>query len=136
MLMLCLCHLYAMYICYAYVMLILFLCHVYVIFMLCLCYVYVMLMLCLCYVYIMFISCSCFVYFMFMLCCQAQFKSSSSSVQLRTETGLIITVTPPHPTHPPTHPTRTSIFEPLLDHLGGWNLVWKLYSTKLGQLAN
>ena len=36
--------------------------------------------------------------------CQAQFKSSSSSVKLRTETGLIITVRPTHPTHPP-HPT-------------------------------
>ena len=49
--------------------------------------------------------------------CQAQFKSSSSSVQLRTETGLNISVTPPHPT-PPTHPTRASIFEALLGHLG------------------
>ena len=37
--------------------------------------------------------------------CQAQFKSSSSSVQLGTETGLIITVRPTPPTHPPTHPT-------------------------------
>ena len=36
-------------------------------------------------------------------------------------------------THPP---TWASIFEPLLDYLGSWNLVWKLYSTKLGQLAN
>ena len=34
------------------------------------------------------------------LYCQAQFKSSSSSVQLRTETGLIITVKPTPPTHP------------------------------------
>ena len=29
---------------------------------------------------------------------QVKFKSSSSSVQLRTETGLIITVRPTHPT--------------------------------------
>ena len=40
----------------------------------------------------------------FFIYCQAQFKSSSSSVQLGTETGLIITVRPTHP--PPTHPTH------------------------------
>ena len=39
------------------------------------------------------------------------------------------------PTHPPTHPTRASIFKPLLDFLGSRKLVWKLYCTKLGQLA-
>ena len=39
--------------------------------------------------------------------CQAQFKSSSVPVQLGTETGLIITVRPTHPTHPP----RTSILQ-------------------------
>ena len=37
---------------------------------------------------------------------------------------LNITVRPSHP------PTRESIFDPLLDHLAGWNLVWKLNSTK------
>ena len=37
---------------------------------------------------------------------------------------------------PPNPPTRASIFEPLLDYLGRSNLVWKLYSTKLDQLAN
>ena len=38
-----------------------------------------------------------------------------------------------HP--PPNPPTRASIFEQLLDYLGRSNLVWKLYSTKLDQLA-
>ena len=40
--------------------------------------------------------------------------------------------------HPPTppHPIRASIFEPFLDYIRGWNLIWKLYSTKQGQLAN
>ena len=33
------------------------------------------------------------------------------------------------------HPTRVSIFEPLLDYPGSWYLVWKLYSTRLSQLA-
>ena len=40
----------------------------------------------------------------------------------------------PPPTHHPA--TRTSSFEPLLDYLWSWNLAGKLYSTKLGQLAN
>ena len=52
----------------------------------------------------------------------------------------IISIQLDHPVsvrHPPTHqPTRTSIFESILDYLRSWNLVWKLYSTKLGQLAN
>ena len=45
-----------------------------------------------------------------------------------TETCIIITVRPT--------PPRASIFEPLLDYIGSWNLVWKLYSTQLGQLGN
>ena len=46
-------------------------------------------------------------------CCQAQFQlPSSGQVQLRNEISLIIIVRPPHP-------TRASIFEPLLDYLGG-----------------
>ena len=36
---------------------------------------------------------------------------------------------------PPPTPGESS-FEPLLDYLGSCNLVWRLYSTKLGQLAN
>ena len=68
--------------------------------------------------------------------CQAQFRLASSvPVQLGTEISLNISVTPTPP-HPPTHPTRASIFEPFLDYLGSWNLVWKLYWTKPGQLAN
>ena len=42
-----------------------------------------------------------------------------------TEVCLNITVRPTHT------PTRESIFKPLLDYLGRWNLVLKLYSTKL-----
>ena len=58
--------------------------------------------------------------------CQVQFQFRASQVELR----LAILPLSVHP------PTRTSIFEPLLDYLGSWNLVWKLYSTKLCQLAN
>ena len=50
-----------------------------------------------------------------------------------TETSSIITVSPAHP------PLRTSIFGTLLDYLyylWSWNLVWKVYWTKLAQLAN
>ena len=32
--------------------------------------------------------------------------------------------------------TRASIFEPFQDYLGSWYLVWKLYSTKHGQITN
>ena len=52
-----------------------------------------------------------------------------SSAELRF--ALILVITPTH--HPP---TRESSFEPLLDCLGGCNLVWKLNSSKLGQLAH
>ena len=60
---------------------------------------------------------------------QCQWQSSL------TETSSIITVSPP--TNPPTHPaTWASIFEPLLDYLGSWNFVWKLHSTKQGQIGD
>ena len=64
-------------------------------------------------------------------------KLSSSSVQsspveLSTALILIISTHPPPPTHP--HP-RDSSNEAVSDYLWGWNLVWKSYSTKLGQLA-
>ena len=36
----------------------------------------------------------------------------------------------------PTHPTWASLLEALLDYLGCWNLVWRLFSAKQGQLAN
>ena len=45
----------------------------------------------------------------------------------QTEISLILVITL---THPPTTP-RESIFEQLLANIGSWNLVWKLYSTKL-----
>ena len=57
-------------------------------------------------------------------------KFSASQVELRL--ALLSLNSPPTPPHP----TRTSIFEPLLGYLGCWNQVWKLYSTNLGQLAN
>ena len=61
--------------------------------------------------------------------CQAQFQLASSvEVQLRSESSLIISVRP--------HPTQASIFKALISHIWSWNLVWKLYSTKLSQLAN
>ena len=65
--------------------------------------------------------------------CQAQFKFSPNSVQFELRLTLILVITPTHP-HQPT--PGESRFEPLLDYLGRWNLVWKLCSTKLGQLAN
>ena len=61
----------------------------------------------------------------------AMLNSSSSPVELSTALILIISNHPP-PT--PTHP-RDSSNEALPDYLGWWNLVWKRYSTKLGQLA-
>ena len=57
----------------------------------------------------------------------AKLSSSSSPVELSTALILIIS------TH--THP-RDSSNEALLDYLERWNLVWKLYSTKLGKLTN
>ena len=59
-------------------------------------------------------------------------KFRASQVELR----LALLSLNSQPTHPPTHPTRTSIFEPLLGYLGCLNLLWKPYSTNLGQLAN
>ena len=66
--------------------------------------------------------------------CQAQFLlASSEPVKLRTEISLNISVTS---THPP-HPTRASIFEPLIHYyLRSWNLVGRPYSNKLGHIAN
>ena len=64
--------------------------------------------------------------------CQAQFKFSTSSVQFELRLSLKSNYFYPHP---PT-PTRDSRNETLLDYLGSWNLVYKLYSTKLGQLSN
>ena len=61
----------------------------------------------------------------------AKLSSSSSPVELSTALILIVST---HP-HPPT-PTRDSSNEALSDNLGGWNLVWQHYSTKLGQLTN
>ena len=53
-------------------------------------------------------------------CSQAQFKLASSlPVQLGTETGLIITVRPTHPTHPG---------QVYCKYPGSWNLVCKLIS--------
>ena len=60
-------------------------------------------------------------------------KFTTSQIELR----LALLSLYSHPAHPtlPTHPTRASIFEPLLDHLRCWNLVWRLYLTKQGQIA-
>ena len=73
---------------------------------------------------------------------RVQFNKLPSSVPVQywlspiwTETCIIIPVRP-HQTHPPTNPPRASIFKPLLDYIGSWNLEWKLYSTQLGQLGN
>ena len=60
----------------------------------------------------------------------AKLSSISSPVELSTALILIIST---H-THPPTHP-RDSSNEALLDYLERWNLLWKLYSTKIGKLA-
>ena len=68
-----------------------------------------------------------FLTFVHNFCCQAQFKSSSSSVQLRTETGLIIIVRPTHPTYPPTHPP-THPGQVYCKYPGSWNLVCKIVS--------
>ena len=54
--------------------------------------------------------------------CQAQFHFQSG----RTEYSLNPDYFYPHP--------RDSSNKVLLDYLGKWNLVWKLYSTKLGQI--
>ena len=69
--------------------------------------------------------------------------SSNWQVQYQSrwdDTSPIISVNQTNPTNPPTPPThpptRASIFEPLLDYLGSWNLAQKLYTTKVGQLAN
>ena len=70
-----------------------------------------------------------------------QFQSSQSPVQLELSTALILIIStptpthPPTPTNPPTHP-RDSSNETLLDFLGRWNMVWKIYSSKLGKLGN
>ena len=63
--------------------------------------------------------------------CQAQFQSSPSPVQLELRLALILVITP----HPPPPTPGGSRFEPFLDYLGCWTLVWKLYSTKIRQLA-
>ena len=65
--------------------------------------------------------------------CQVQFKFSTSSVQFELSLSLKPGYYHPHP-HP--HPPGKVEIQPLLDYLGHWNLVWNLYSTKLGQLAN
>ena len=57
-------------------------------------------------------------------------KFSASQVELRL--ALLPLYSHPPPPHPP---TWASIFEPLLDYLGSWNLELKCYSTKLGQLG-
>ena len=66
----------------------------------------------------------------------AKLSSSSIPVQsnLNWDLALNLLITTPTPTHP--HPPGKVEIQPLLDYLGHWNLVWKLYSTKLGQLAN
>ena len=64
----------------------------------------------------------------------AKLSSSSVIVQsnLNWDLALNLVLTTPTPTHPP----GKVEMQPLLDYLGHWNWVWKLYSTKLGQLAN
>ena len=62
-------------------------------------------------------------------------KLSSSSVQqslVERSTSLILIISTP--THP--NSNRDSSNDVLPDDPWGWNLVWKHYSTKLGQLAN
>ena len=54
-------------------------------------------------------------------------KLSSSSTPVEPSTALILFIS--------THPWDSSN-EALLDYIERWNLVWKLYSTKLGKLAN
>ena len=63
----------------------------------------------------------------------AKLSSSSSSSPVELSTALILIIST-HP-HPPTHP-RDSSNETLLGYLGRWNLVWKLYSTKVSKLGN
>ena len=62
-------------------------------------------------------------------------KLSSSPVPVKSNLNWDLHYNHCETTHP-THPPRASIFEPLLDYIGSWNLVWKLYSTQLGQLGN
>ena len=57
----------------------------------------------------------------------AKLSSSSSLVELSTVLIMIIST--------PTHP-QDSGNETLLDYLGSWILVWKLYLTKIVKLAN
>ena len=62
-----------------------------------------------------------------------------SSVQVQYQFSPIwteISFNPGYYTHPPPPTHEESSFEPLLDYLESLNLVWKPYSTKLGQLAN
>ena len=65
----------------------------------------------------------------------AMLCSSSIPVQsnLNWDLALNLVITTPTPTPPHTHPPGKVEIQQLVDY---WNLVCKLYSTKLGQLAN